>query len=154
MSKSLTVSQLLGRGSSHWETRSHRPWSPSHCGARAGRKSLGAQGCLEGNTWPFQGGLVGRWGKVFAWHWAGPSPVRERGRGAFWREQHFWQEGHPLQNLGSNRAAGLFSSQMGPQFPQFFPRALQPMEDLAGVCWERHHIYYEAGQGSDVPTIL
>lgn len=35
---------------------------------------------------------------------------------------------------------------------QFSPLALQSTRRTqAGVCWERHHIYYEAGAGGEMP---
>lgn len=57
------------------------------------RKGLRAQGCLEGNTQPFQGGQGGQArGRVFARHRARPSPVRESGR-----------EGHSGENSVSGK---------------------------------------------------
>ena len=136
--KSLTVSQLLGRGSLHWEARSHRPWSPSHWGARTGRKGQRAQGCLEGNTWPFQGGMVGGGGEVFAWHWAGPSPVREPGRGGHSGENSIsGKTGIHFKISAQRGQQGCSQTRQGPWHLQFFPPALQPSEGPWPGCARR-----------------
>lgn len=65
MPKSLTVSQLLGKGQLTLGNKVNRLRSPSHWGARTGRNSLRAQGCLKGHTWPWplREGLVRRPGE-------------------------------------------------------------------------------------------
>lgn len=84
MPKSLTVSQLLGRGQLTLGNKVTETLVTFPLESKDRQEGPRAQGCPEGNTWPFQGVWWGGRGKVFAWHWAGPSPVRECGRGAFW----------------------------------------------------------------------
>lgn len=104
MPKSLTVSQLLGRGQlTPWETRSHRPLSPPHWG-EGRQEGPEGPGLPEGERSAALRGLgrVGQ-GKVFAWHWAGPSPV--------------WESGHSGENSVSGKTGIHFkiSAQKGQQ---------------------------------------
>lgn len=102
--RSLTVSQLFrGRGAAH---------TLGNMVSQGGRKGLGGQ---EAST------LFERCGPPemdLCLALGVPSPVQG---GAFWREQRFWQDGHPLQNFRLKRVAGLFSSQVGRSHPYRFP---------------------------------
>lgn len=141
--KSLTVSQLLGRGQLTLGNKVTQTLVTFPLGSEDRQEGLKGPGLPGGEHLAFPRGSVGGQGEVFAWHWAGPSPAREWGGSgggegrAFWREQHFWQDGHPLQNLGSKRAAGLFSDQTRPWRLQFFPQALQPSEGPWPGCARR-----------------
>lgn len=102
--KSLTVSQLLGRGQLALGNKVTQTLVTFPLGSEDRQEGLKGPGLPRGEHLAFLRGSVGGQGEVFAWHWAGPSAARDGEGGgwggegrAFWREQHFWQDGHPLQ---------------------------------------------------------
>lgn len=149
MPKSLTVSQLLGEGSSHWETRSHRPCT-SHWGARTGRKAQ-EPGLPGGEHLACPRGMVGRPGKVFAWRWAGPSPVRSMGQGHSGENSISGKTGIHFKISAQKGQQGCSQARQGPQLPQFFPRGLQPHGGPWPESAGRHHICYGARAGGACP---
>lgn len=156
MPKPLTVSQLLGRGQlTPWETRSHRPLSPPHWG-EGRQEGPEGPGLPEGERSAALRGLgrAGQ-GKVFAWHWAGPSPVWEsRKEGILVRTAFLARRASTSKSRLKKGSRAVLKPGWAPQSLRFSPRALQPSgRTLAPlvVCWARHHLYYEAGAGEEMP---
>lgn len=95
----------------------------------------------------FPRGVVGRPGKVFAWHWAGPSPVREHGTGHSGENSISGKTGIHFKMSAQQGQQGCSQARQGPQFPQFSPRGLQPHGGPWPESAGRHHIRYEARAG-------
>lgn len=95
----------------------------------------------------FPRGVVGRPGKVFAWHWAGPSPVREHGTGHSGENSISGKTGIHFKMSAQQGQQGCSQARQGPQFPQFSPRGLQPRGGPWPESAGRHHIRYEARAG-------
>lgn len=158
--KSLTVSQLLGRAQlTRWGTRSYGPRSPP---------PLGRQGRAEGPGQPgggYSAALRG-WGRGAGAGRSGEglclalgrakSSAGERGGGHSGENRVFWQDGHPLQNLGSKGQRGCSQPRRGPrplQVSLVSPAApRKDPGDPGGLLGETPPLL--RGRGGDAPALL
>lgn len=146
--KSLTVSQLLGRGQLALGNKVTQTLVTFPLGSEDRQEGLKGPGLPRGEHLAFLRGSVGGQGEVFAWHWAGPSAARDgEGGGGEARGGHSGENsisgktGIHFKNLGSKRAAGLFSDQTRPLTPAVLPTSpAAQRRALAGVCQGRHRI--------------
>lgn len=146
MPKSLTVSQLLGEGSSHWETRSHRPCT-SHWGARTGRKGPRARAAWRGTLGLSKGDGGEAGGRSLLGTGQGQVQWGSMGRGHSGENSISGKTGIHFKMSAQKGQQGCSQARQGPQFPQFFPRGLQPHGGPWPESAGRHHIRYEARAG-------
>lgn len=115
MPKSLTVSQLLGRGQlTLWEPKSWRPWSPPHWGARTGREGPRARG--PGAEW---WGTLGppRFG-AGSGPGVGPRPVRKMGgKGRLARTAFLARQASTSKISAQKRQQGCSQTRQAPPLP-------------------------------------